>query len=261
MKKYFKLGGTISPTASMIISILGAVFLFAIWYLAVHFEFINKKLLPNPVDVLLSFKGLLMEDELISNMGYSIKLNLIGYVEAVAIAIPIGYLVALIPFFNSLLSKYVDAIRFLPLTAVTPLFVAWFGIGLDMKFHFLSLGIIVYLLPIIVQRVNETEKVHAQTIWTLGANSWQTFRYVYFPSAISRIFDDIRVITAISWTYIIVAELVNKEHGIGAMINLVTRQSRMDKMFMLLIIIIAFGILQDRLFKFADKKLFPFKYA
>jgi len=261
MKKYFKLGATIGKTPSLVISILGAVFLFSVWWLVTYFQLISEKLLPNPVDVIASLKDLLLHDELVGNMFYSVKLNLLGYVEAIIIAIPLGYLVALIPFFNSLLSKYIDAIRFLPLTAVTPILIAWFGIGLDMKAHFLALGIIVYLLPIIVQRVNETEKVHTQTIWTLGGTSWQTFRYVYFPSAISRIFDDIRVITAISWTYIIVAELINKESGIGAMINLVTRQSRMDKMFMLLIVIIIFGILQDKLFKYADRKLFPFKYA
>jgi len=261
MKKLFKLGGTLNKKQSLIISLLGALFLFTVWYLISFFEILEKAILPNPIDVIASFKPMILEDELLSNLWYSVKLNLLGYVEAIVISVPLGFLIALIPFFNGLLYKYVDAIRFLPLTAVTPIFIAWFGIGVDMKIHFLALGIIVYLLAIIIQRVNETDKVHTQTIWTLGATPWQTFRYVYFPSAMSRIFDDIRVITAISWTYIIVAELVNKEHGIGAMITIAARQSRMDKMFMLLIVIILFGILQDKIFKYADKKLYPFKYA
>jgi NitT/TauT family transport system permease protein len=68
------------------------------------------------------------------------------------------------------------------------------------------------------------------------------------------------VLTAISWTYIIVAELVNKTGGVGALIFTAARQSRLDKVFAVLFVIIIIGILQDKLFQWLDKKLFPFKH-
>ena len=129
-----------------------------------------------------------------------------------------------------------------------------------MKVHFLAFGIIIYLLPLIVQRIDQIEKVHLQTAWTIGANSWETFRYVYFPSIVSKISDDMRVMVAISWTYIIVAELINKEGGVGALIFTATKQSHVDWVFAILIIIIVIGALQDLLFKFLDYLLFPYKY-
>jgi NitT/TauT family transport system permease protein len=102
--------------------------------------------------------------------------------------------------------------------------------------------------------------VHLDTLWTLNASTWQTFRFVYFPSAMAKLFDDIRVIVAMSWTYIIIAEMLNNNGGIGAMIWTATRQSRIDKVFAILFIIIFIGFIQDKIFKSLDKKIFKFKY-
>jgi NitT/TauT family transport system permease protein len=76
----------------------------------------------------------------------------------------------------------------------------------------------------------------------------------------SRVSDDIRVLTAISWTYIIVAEMINKNGGIGAMIFTAARQSRLDKVFAILILIIIIGFIQDKIFHWLDRKLFPHKH-
>ena len=50
------------------------------------------------------------------------------------------------------------------------------GLDTDMKVHFLAFGILIYLLPVVVQRIDEIEDVYFKTVYTLGANSWQTFR-------------------------------------------------------------------------------------
>src|SRR5690606_13422094 len=123
-------------------------------------------------------------------------------IEAVLICIPIGFTIGLFPIFRGMFSKQVNAIRFVPLTAVTGLFIAWFGIENNMKIQFLAFGIIVYLLPVVVQRVYDVEEVYQQTAFTLGASKWQTIKSVFVPSVFSKLFDDIRVLVAISWTYI-----------------------------------------------------------
>ncbi|HMQ60794.1 MAG TPA: ABC transporter permease subunit, partial [Flavilitoribacter sp.] len=125
---------------------------------------------------------------------------------------------------------------------------------------FLAFGILVYLLPVVVQRIDEVEDVYIKTVFTLGAKTWQTIRSVYLPSVMSRLIDDIRVLTAISWTYIIIAELLNRQGGLGGLIYLKQRQGQVDKLFAILIIIVAIGYIQDRLFVYFDKRLFPHKY-
>ncbi len=138
---------------------------------------------------------------------------------------------------------------------------SWFGISDAMKIAFLAFGILVYLLPVVVQRINDVKAVYLKTVFTIGATNWQTIKSVYIPSVLSKVSDDIRVLTAISWTYIIVAELVNSsEGGVGALIYLKARQAQLAKVFAILLIIVLIGFLQDKYFKYLDRKLFPFKY-
>jgi len=219
---------------------------------------VSKGTLPTPQSVIISY-GDLMKDFVIWETGYSLILNILGYLEAILFSIILGFLIGLIPFFRGLLSRYVNAIRFIPLTAVTGIFIAWFSIYTNMKVQFLAFGIFVYLLPVVVQRIDEIEKVYLQTAYTLGATKWQTIKDIYFPYVTSKIIDDIRVLTAISWTYVIIAEMLNQTGGIGALIYLAGRQSRIDKVFALLLIIIVIGILQDKFFSWLDKILFPHK--
>jgi len=256
----FKMGAEISPKTTTIVTIIGAVAIIFIWFLITTYGGISTTIFPRPQDVVTSVGELQTTYGLGQNAWYSIKLNFLGYLEAIAISVPLGFFIGLFPICRGLFSKWVDAIRFIPLTAVTGLFIAWFGIEIGMKVHFLAFGIIIYLLPIIVQRIDEVEKIHLQTAWTIGANNWKTFKYVYFPYVSSKISSDIRVMVAISWTYIIVAELINKGLGLGALIFTVGKQSRPDMVFAILIMIIAIGYAQDMLFKGFDFFMFPYKY-
>ena len=217
-------------------------------------------LLPRPDKVLLSFSELFQKDKLISNTLHSIWLNVQGYFWAILLAIPIGLIIGLFPIFNSLFSKQIDSLRYLPLSALTGLFIIWFGLGDPMKIAFLAVGIIVYLIPVVVQRIQELEEVYPQTAYTMGASKWQLIKNVFFPGILTKLIDDIRVLTAISWTYIIIAELLNKEAGIGSLIYTKSRQGQIDKVFALLIIIVIIGLLQDKLFGLVDRMLNPHKY-
>ena len=259
MESLFALRGTLSQRAVSTLTVGGVLFLLSLWYAVTALGVVEPALLPSPGAVLASIPELHFKDALVRNLGYSMYLNLMGYLEAIAICIPVGFLIGLFPLFRGMFDRQVNAIRFVPLTAVTGLFIAWFGIEDQMKIQFLAFGIIVYLLPVVVQRVYDVEEVYQQTAFTLGATKWQTIKTVFFPAVFSKLFDDIRVLVAISWTYIIVAEMVNKTGGIGAMIHTAARQSQIDKVFALLFVIIFVGFIQDKIFKVLDKTFFPYK--
>lgn len=217
-------------------------------------------IIPNPAHVVMALPQMVQEDKLIDNTWLSIWRNLQGYLWAMLIAIPIGFLIGLFPLFKGMFSQPIDALRFLPLTALTGVFMLAFGTQETMKVTFLAFGIIVYLLPIVVQRIKEVKDVYLKTAFTLGATDWQTVKTVYFPSVMSKLIDDIRVLTAISWTYIIIAELLNKEGGIGALMYTSGRQGETEKVFAGLIVIILVGFLQDFIFVYLEKRLFPYKH-
>lgn len=218
-------------------------------------------LLPSPIEVIQAFPALNKDDDVIGNTFYSIQLNVLGYLLAIFISIPLGFLLGLIPLFRGLFSQIINSYRFIPLTAVTGIFIMWLGLGSGMKVTFLAFGIVVYLIPVIIQRIDEVQTVYLNTVFTLGATSWQTIRTVYMPYVFSKVIDDIRVLTAISWTYITIAEMLNKGGGIGELIWTAKRQSRIDKAFAILIIIVLIGVIQDKLFVMIDKLLFPHKHV
>lgn len=216
--------------------------------------------LPPPTKIPGAFLQLIAHDELTANTARSIWLNIQGYLWALLIALPFGFLLGLIPLFNGLFSRQVDALRYLPLSALTSLFIVWFGLEDAMKVAFLAFGILVYLLPVIVQRIREVEDVYVQTAFTLSANNWQAFRTVYLPAVFSRLMDDIRVLTAISWTYIIIAELLNRQGGIGGLIFIKSKMGQIDRVFAILLLIVLIGFVQDRIFSYMDRRLNPHKY-
>lgn len=219
----------------------------------------NYPIIPNPLHVVQAFPVMLAEDGLIENTLLSVWRNLQGYLWALMFSIPFGFLIGLFPLFKGMFSRPIDALRFLPLTALTGVFMLAFGTEERMKVTFLAFGIIVYLLPIVVQRIKEVKEVYLRTTFTLGATDWQTIKTVYIPSVMSKLIDDIRVLTAISWTYIIIAELLNKEGGIGALMYTSGRQGQTEKVFAGLIVIILVGFFQDWVFGYIEKRLFPFK--
>ena len=259
------LGGTeqTSSAKRLIFGIAGVIVILVVWFFISASQGPDEvSFLPSPWKVLTSFGDLVNDNELFYHVGRSIAINISGYIEAILLVIPLGFVIGLLKYPRWGFQRPVDALRYIPLTAVIGLFTFWFGIGTAMKVHFLAFGILIYLLPVMVQRIDEVDDVYLKTVHTLGASDWQVLKSVFFPSVLSRLFDDMRVLTAISWTYIIVAETINSNQGgIGTLIYYVgQRQGRWDKVFALLIIIMFIGVLQDKIFQWLDREFFPFKY-
>ena len=218
-------------------------------------------IVPLPGDVAASYPRLFAKDNLLGNALRSIWLNFKGYFWAVLVCVPIGFVVGLFPLFRGLFSKPVEALRYLPLTALIGVFIIWFGIYDEMKVAFLAFGIIVFLLPTVISRIDDVEEVYLQTVFTLGASKWQTIKSVYFPAVMSRLMDDIRVLTAVSWTYIIVAEYINKDGGgLGALIFMKRRLQQVPDMFAIILVIVLIGFLQDQVFAYLGRRLFPHRH-
>lgn len=263
--KYFQPNGEISKREARVIGIIGAVLLIIVWYLVtVSGEVISPGILPNPVKVVKSIPILFEKHHLLQNIWYTVSLNLSGYLIAVVLALPLGFLIGMIPMFNSLFRKYFEALRYLPLPTVSGIFISIFGLAFGMKAFFLAFGIFIFALPSVIGKVldlqnpaNVKDNVYLQTAKTMGMSNWQTFKYVYFPYVMEKVYDDIRSLVAISYTYVVIAESLNKVGGIGAMISTFTRQSRTPEVYALLFIIVMIGLLQDKVFQWMKPVLFP----
>ena len=100
MKQLFKLGEAPTRIQSIFLSIIGFIFIVGLWEWIVRIGGISNTIFPSPSKVVVSMYELLINYNLLENTWYSIKLNFLGYFEAIAISIPLGFLIGLFPFFN-----------------------------------------------------------------------------------------------------------------------------------------------------------------
>lgn len=271
-KNLFKMGGdsSFNKLSLLLITIIGFSVIIGIWYLVTYLQIIPTKVLPNPIDVIGSYGRLITEYNMFGNAWYSIKLNFMSYFYAIIIALPLGFFIALYPINNILIGKYINSVRYLPIPAMSGIFIALFGLTFGMKVSFLTFALLIYILPAVANKVNDLQNpnndkdfVYLQTMRTLGASNWQKFRYAYFPYVTQNISNEIINLTGISWSYVVICELLYKDgsiSGVGAMINNMMRQSYVPEAYALLFLVIIIGFGQDYLLKGLDKVLFPSKY-
>lgn len=260
LARLFELRGELSSREELVIEVGGALFLLLAWHLVAAYELVSPYILPPPINVLAALKELYDLGQLTEDAKFSLLLNFAGCLEAVLISLPLGFILGLFPLFRAFSKRYLAASRFLPLPATLGIFINVFGIYVNMKVQFLAVSIIVYLVPVVAQRVAETPQVYLDTVKTLGASKWQTIRWVFMPDVLSRVWVDIGVLSAISWTYITIAEKINdNEGGLGALAAIAARQSRTDRVYAALLAIVAIAFLWDKIHAWSDKQMFRFK--
>jgi NitT/TauT family transport system permease protein len=263
MKKLFSglftLRGELTKKQLVVFGTLGSVLSVMLWWSFATLQIIPKQVLPSPQSVLAVLPDLHFNNGLVENVWYTTKLNLLGFGLAILFSVPIGYLIGLLPIARGLSSFIFVGLRFIPLPVTTGLFMA-FGIGDLMKIVFLAFAIFVYLVPTIVQRIDEVPQVYLNTLKTLGANRLQEIKYVFIPEVLSRVWDDIVILVGISWTYISIVELINtSDGGIGALMYIAQRQTSIEKVYAILVIIMIVAFLQTKLFQLFGDFIFPYK--
>jgi NitT/TauT family transport system permease protein len=191
----------------------------------------------------------------------SVKLNFTSYVEAIVIAVPLGLIIGLFGPIRAMTERWVTGFRYLPITAFQSIIISWFGVHHLAMSQFLTLGVLVYLLPMVVQRVDEVEQVYLDTAKTCGASRWQRIRTIIIPLIAAKLSEDCKNLVPITWTYIVIAEGFNLSlGGLGAMIGTYAKASRYDQVFAGVSIFLVVGFIQDTTWSWMNRKLFPWAY-
>ncbi len=215
--------------------------------------------LPPPHEVVKSLLYLIFEKDLLQAVGVSAIRILKAFGLSLAVALPLGILMGSFDAINRIFDPIVAPMRYLPITAFIPLLILWFGIDETQKVAFLFLGTVVYLLPAIVDAVRLVPEELVQTAFTLGATKAQVIRTVLIPAAMPQIFDGFRVMNAIAWTYIILAELVNPQNGIGYILALAQSHAKPEWSFAGIFVVGVIGILTDLIIRAINRLLFSWR--
>lgn len=215
--------------------------------------------LPPPDEVIRSLLYLFFEKELGKAVLVSVSRILIAFGLAIGVAVPLGIAMGSFEAVNKFFDPVMAPMRYLPITAFIPLLILWFGIEEEQKIAFLFLGTFVYLLPVVVDAIRSVPEELVQTAFTLGASKWQVIRTVLIPAALPQIFDSFRVMNAIAWTYIILAEIVNAQHGIGYILRLAEQHTKPAWSFAGILVVGVIGITTDLVIRGINRLLFTWR--
>ena len=246
-------------TTAAVVGLFAPLLVIGAWCVLTYGGFAAPDFLPSPTETLRGTLQLFLQYDLWGSILVSSKRILFAFLLASAVALPLGVLMGAFEPINRFFEPIVAPLRYMPISAFIPLLILWFGIYEKQKIAFLFLGVFVYLLPVVVTAIRAVPEELVQTSLTLGASRGQVIRTVLLPSALPEIFDSFRVMNAIAWTYVILAEAVNPEHGLGYMVELARTHQKASWLFAGLLVIGGIGLLTDFLIRLLSSILFRWR--
>ncbi len=243
------------------LTLLFPVAILVAWFVLTMGEapIVGELFLPSPIRVVQVTLRMLFDGTLGQAIVASASRIGIAFALAAAVALPLGVLMGAYDPLDRMFESIMAPLRYMPISAFIPLLILWFGIDEKQKIAFLFLGVFVYLLPVVVTAIRAVPDDLVQTAYTLGATRWQVIRTVLIPAALPAIFDSFRVMNAIAWTYVILAELVNAREGLGYLIQLAGNHLRTAEVFSGILVIGLIGLGTDALIRFLNGLLFSWR--
>jgi NitT/TauT family transport system permease protein len=234
------------------------VIFFGLWELAAAQGWINTLFMPPPHRVLSTLYTMIVERGFIYDIGVSIYRILASFALACLIAIPLGVLMGSFRSVEAFFNPFVSAWRYLPAPAFIPLLLMWFGAGEGSKLALLFIGVIFFLITLVMDHTRAVRTELIETAMTLGANRWQILSTIVVPAVAPKIVISMRQMLAVSWTYLVIAEIVASTTGIGAVMMRGQRFLKVDEIMAGIVVIGVVGLVFDFLFRWAQRILFPY---
>lgn len=232
--------------------------LLIVWSVLTYGGFVKPSyFLPSPTAVITAGAHMISTGELWSNAQASISVVIIGWAIAALLAVPCGILMGSLQFFEALFEPVVDFVRYLPVSAMIPLLILYIGIGVEEKIAVIFIGTFFQLILMVADVAAHVANDLLDSAYTLGASRFRVLTTVLLPATLPGVMDALRITLGWAWTYLIVAELVAAEHGLGIMILESQRGLRTDKIFVGLVTIGLLGFASDILVKGLHRRLLP----
>ena len=239
------------------------VVLLGLWWLLTagepEFRVISPVILPSPGEVLVSFPSLWFDRALARSIAMSFYRVLGGFFVALLTALPLGIAMGSFSKVKAAFTPITVLTAYLPIPALVPLTMSLFGTGEGQKVAFLAIAFFAYLVPLTVAAVDAVDGVYLQSAAVLGANRWQMVRSVLIPVALPRIFHALRLGFGVGWGYIILAEMVAAERGLGNIIIVSQRRGPKEHIYLVLVVIVLIAFLTDKAWAAATRRLFPYE--
>lgn len=241
----FTAAGFVIPTLILIV-----------WWAVTWLGLVKPLFLPSPGSVIGEGWRQLSEGILFADASVSVYRIVVGWLAATVVAVPIGILMGNFRLVEGLFEPLISTVRYMPVVALIPLSILWAGIGDAQKILILFLGTFFQQSLMIMDNVKNIDVNLIRAGQTLGFKNHEILRRIILPAALPGIWDTFRITIGWTWTYLVVAELVAANTGLGRRIMDAQRYLSTDTILFGTLFIGFLGLLTDYFFKRAGRSLF-----
>ena len=225
------------------------------WWAAAHYSGLPSFILPSPVQVWARFLRALTDGSLFFHAGVTLFEILTGLFVGALAATVLGYFVAKSRALERILSPYLVASQAVPLVAIAPLLIIWFGPGIFSKILICAL---IVFFPVLVNTVVGVRAVPTalhDLMRSLRATRGQILRKLEIPAALPVFLGGLRIGATLSVIGAVVGELVGADMGLGFLINVGRGQYDTALVFVAIFALVALALCLYGLVAWAEKKL------
>jgi NitT/TauT family transport system permease protein len=255
--RLWEIRGPISPRSYGILAAVGLLLPLAAWILLATFGTVDKVFLPGPLDVASRLARWWTDDGLLADIGISVYRVVAGWTLSTLIAVPLGLYIGSYRGVQALLEPLTDFIRYMPAVAFIPLVMLWIGIDEGAKIAIIFIGTFFQMVLMVAEDVRRVPLAQIEAAQTMGATRSEIVEKVIFASAKPALLDTMRITMGWAWTYLVVAELVAANSGLGYAIIKGQRFLQTDKIFAGILLIGVIGLAIDQAFRLAHRLAFP----
>ncbi len=176
-------------------------------------------IVPAPAEVFARFLTIVADGSLWGHLLVTLQEVLLGLLVGGTAALLLGYLIARSPLLGQVVMPYLVALQAIPIVAIAPLLVIWFGSGLTSKVLICAL---IVFFPMLINTIIGVRSVPAELhdlMRALEATRWQTFRHLEVPAALPVVMGGLKIGATLAVIGAVVGEFVSARAGLGFLVN------------------------------------------
>ena len=255
---FFELRYVPSGRRTTLLGFIGALAFFGVWEIGHYLTpESGQRFLPSVEQVVGKLIFLYADKNFLYDVAISCMRIFGSFFLASLIAVPLGIAMGCFANLRALVNPTVSGWRYLPAASFIPLLLVWFGPTETAKMGLLFLGVVFFLVAMVLDNTEAVENALIEAALTMGASRTRIVLGVVVPAAMPAIIDSMRTMIAVGWTYLVIAEIVGAQAGIGAVMMRAGRFLNVDIIMAGILMIGILGVLTDLLFRGLQRALFP----
>lgn len=187
--------------------------LLVVWQLYAAYSNVRPQVLPSPGRV--ARQGWANRSTLLENTWATVQVTLVGFALSIAVAWLLAMAIDFVPVLRDALMPLLIASQTLPIVAIAPLMIIWFGFGLLPKVLVVALATFFPMVVGLVEGLASTRGPATALLTSMGASRWQHFTLVRLPSAMPRFFTSLRIAVTYAVVGAVFAEYAGAKTGLG----------------------------------------------